>query len=441
MLTSIYRGTHQVIYAKDQPLISANEKHQPHAHNESNAWTMTTFALCTSYWEQQTNALLNMWSFQKWAKHSGNLNVVEPFAGNSVLEFPREVSQLDDSTHQLRFRDYFDLQYWTSEAAKHGVPPLVPWDTFIKQASRKVVVVILAYEVPPGGVYYNDELKKHPECDEQLKEFNGRVKTLLDQFRFEVIKTVCFSSYPMQEWRRFPTLEKFNSYFIDGDQTNVTYWFSYWRGVQSDRITINHKVIERAYGGEGNALAMAHPSPRIIADGKNYVKAVLKVDSNKYTTVAFRTKNKKTGMLSEGKSRDAILNYFLDCASKISTVLGEIHMNHSLLAIDLGRFGDLTSGQFFDYDDNNAYDGKGTKVFQTALNAVFGNKTIDEYHKDFITAANGIEDSGYIGSMQKYIAENAECLVVIGGRSSFQRSIILHHKLISTCVKYLCYTT
>jgi len=72
---------------------------------------------------------------------------------------------------------------------------------------------------------------------------------------------------------------------------------------------------------------------------------------------------------------------------------------------------------------------------------VFGNKTIDEYHKDFITAANGIEDSGYIGSMQKYIAENAECLVVIGGRSSFQRSIILHHKLISTCVKYLCYTT
>jgi len=40
--------------------------------------------MCHSYWEQQTNAVLNMWSFQKWAIKSGNYGVVEPFVHDSV---------------------------------------------------------------------------------------------------------------------------------------------------------------------------------------------------------------------------------------------------------------------------------------------------------------------------------------------------------------------
>ena len=126
-------------------------------------------ALCTSYWEQQTNALLNMWSFQKWANQSGNLSVVKPFAGNSVLGFPSEGIKNLDFANVLCFRDYFDLEYWTKETAKYGIPPMVTWDTFIRYASRKVVVVILVYEVPPGGVYTNEDLKNHKGCITQLK--------------------------------------------------------------------------------------------------------------------------------------------------------------------------------------------------------------------------------------------------------------------------------
>ena len=42
------------------------------------------FALCSSYWEQQTNALYNMWNFQNWVNFSG-FRVVEPFAKDSTL--------------------------------------------------------------------------------------------------------------------------------------------------------------------------------------------------------------------------------------------------------------------------------------------------------------------------------------------------------------------
>ena len=396
-------------------------------------------ALCLSYWEQQTNALLNMWSFQKWANQSGNLNVVEPFAVNSVLGFPSEVLYNLDFSNALHFRDYFDLEHWTEETAKYGIPPLVSWDMFIGHASRKVVVVILVYEVPPGGVYINDDLKKHRECNNELKRFKRSTQSILDHFDFKVIKIVCFASYATNERHLYPTLEEFNSYIIDHDYDDVTLWFSFWRGVQFDRITIDNQIIQRAYDGEANTLAMARTSLRIIEDSKRYVKTVLKADTNGYTAVAFRTTNRKTAMLSHGYSRNKILKYFYNCANNISHVLIELEMTYSCLAIDLGKFGDLTSEKYFDYDSNNTFDGKGTKVFQTALNAVYGNKTVDKYHNDFITAANGIEDSGYIGAMQKTIAENAKCLVVIGGHSSFQRSMIQHHKDRSDCVKYICY--
>ena len=71
----------------------------------------------------------------------------------------------------------------------------------------------------------------------------------------------------------------------------------------------------------------------------------------------------------------------------------------------MGRFSDLTAAYEYFKINND-----GTKLFN-----VYG---------ELIRAANGIEDSGYIGSMQKTIAENAKHLIVVGGKSSFQRSMV-----------------
>ena len=46
------------------------------------------FGICSNYWEQQTNAILNMWSFQKWAYLTG-FRVVDPFADQSTLRIPQ----------------------------------------------------------------------------------------------------------------------------------------------------------------------------------------------------------------------------------------------------------------------------------------------------------------------------------------------------------------
>ena len=116
-----------------------------------------------------------MWSFQKWAHKSGNLKVVEPFAIESVLEFPGPKHQL---TNTLHFRDYFDLDYWTKETAKLNIEPLVTWESFVKYANRKVIVALPAYGAKPGGVFVDDEINKCEGCISARNTFYNNTNLL-----------------------------------------------------------------------------------------------------------------------------------------------------------------------------------------------------------------------------------------------------------------------
>ena len=68
------------------------------------------FAIVYNYWEQQTNAILNMWSLQKWANFMG-FKVLEPFAYQSTLALTDQILYHYNFTNVLRFRDYFDLDF------------------------------------------------------------------------------------------------------------------------------------------------------------------------------------------------------------------------------------------------------------------------------------------------------------------------------------------
>ena len=85
----------------------------------------------------------------------------------------------------------------------------------------------------------------------------------------------------------------------------------------------------------------------------------------------------------------------------------------------------------------------GTKLLKSILESVYGNKSIDDYENEFMRAANGIDDTGYIGLMQKTIAENAKHLIVVGGYSNFQDSLIRHfkatHQNCKDCLTCTCY--
>ena len=142
-------------------------------------------------------------------------------------------------------------------------------------------------------------------------------------------------------------------------------------------------------------------------------------------------------LVQDGYSRRQVIQYFHKCAEKVRYALLEVPLSAKFLSIDLGRFDDLTVYEYFKIND------EGTKLFKFILKKIYGNESIDDYENELIRAANGIEDSGYIGSMQKTIAENAKHLIVVGGYSSFQRSMVATftktNKNCQKCVTYICY--
>ena len=392
----------------------------------------TRFVICSSYWEQQTNAILNLWSLQKWANVTG-LRVVEPFASQSTLGLSYQVLYNYNYTNALCFSDYFDLDFWNTMCKEnYGIPPLEKWSTFAHGPLKKTVVVILVYYRFPIGEYvnaYTDELRY---CREAKKRFYDQHAKLFDRLQIQVVRNVCFIFN--QKKRYTISLDKFNSLILLDNDVNV--WFSDWRGIDPRRVPItDHKELFRNYEGEQKVLAMVKTSQRILRDSRKYVNKNLNAKFGEYTAVAFRTVGRKNALAAKGISRFNIMQYFYKCSEDVKQALLPSHAKS--LAIDLGRFGDLTANRYFKLNDD------GTKLFNFVLKNVYGNKSIGEYENELIRAANGIEDSGYIGAMQKTIAENAGQLIVVGGHSSFQRSMVMNFRAknqdCQDCVICICY--
>ena len=389
------------------------------------------YAICSSFWEQQTNALYNMWSFQKWANITG-FRTLEPFAQNSTLNFTNQILYNYNFSNSLLFSDYYDLKFWNKMTKNYGIRPLEKWSEYAYSTLRETVVAILIYVASQGGVFVDDDIDKNNKCVEVKKEFYSQHAFFFNKLQIEVVRNVCFVfKHPFSL-----SLLQFNSYII---LDNVNVWFSEWRGIWHNRIHINdHKELERTYGGKEKIQTMVKASSTIIRDSRKYVNVYLNADFNKYTTVAFRTGNRKTLLVVQNKySRKDANEYFYKCAEEVKNALLKYPSNHTFLSIDLGRFGDLTAYKYFQINDD------GNKLFKLMLNIVYGNKSIDEYHNELIRAANGIEDSGYIGAMQRTIAENRERLIVVGGYSNFQASMVekfqAKNQGCQDCVIPICY--
>ena len=384
------------------------------------------FAICTTFWEQQTNALLNMWSFLKWAKFTG-FRVFEPFAHHSVFEFSNEVIYNYNSTKALHFSDYIDLDLWTTLMKKHGLPPFEEWDAFAHSPLKRTVVVFLVYGSGGGG-FVDDDINKHQLCKRRKDFFYKRFANFFDKLQIEVVREVClaFGSF---------TLHQFNSFFLLNNETHV--WFTEWRGIEGGRMSItDHRELHRTSNGLDNIISMGKTSPRVTKDAQKYINTILNTDFKKYTAVSFRATPKKN-TLAGSHSREYVMQYFRECAEKVEVELLKNPSSIKFLSIDLGRLGDLTSSWYFEINND------GNKLFQFVLNKVYGNKSIDEYENELIKAANGIDDSGYIGSMVKSITENAGKLILVGGLSNFQKSIHMNFQAnngnCQDCVAYICY--
>ena len=388
--------------------------------NISSSVSFRKFVFCYDYWEQQTNAILSLWSLQKWANLSGNFSVVEPFVRNSFFGSTSDLTKQHHFDKALRFRDYFDIERWTKRTAKYGIPPLVSWSTFTQHTSKEVIVVLLAYNANPGGYYEGDKIKNNRRCKEESQKHMGNINSLLNSLKLKVVKTLCYAYYKKNNNKQ---LSEFNS--LLELERNATILFSFWRGIEPGRITIDEPLLQRQR--ETDILSMIFPSSKIEHSSRKYLKSTLNVGIQEYTAIVFRAARRQQVLkLSVTK---AIESYY-KCFSRLPDMLRNLGLK-VYLSTDLGRFGDKQSSSITGRKE----------LFQRVLSVVYnGSKTISSYEKEFVTAADGIVDTGYIAEMQKTIALNAKCIIMIGGFSAYQDSIIVHYNTSNrTCIKYLCY--
>ena len=400
--------------------------HKSHGHR---------YAISSSYWEQQTNAIINMFCMQRWA-HSVGLTVVEPFACQSELKFPYELLHNASLSNTLMLHDYIDIDYWNERTSEWGVPPLETWENFIKHSTKKITVVVMSH-FGAGGTYINDEIQSHPNCLKWKRWFFETHAKLFRVLHFEAVRVVCFTFF-----EHIMTPETFNAGLQVEGEEDITVWFTEWRGVENGRISFvgfGNNEFGRTQGGQDNLLTMIRSSKRLLSDSKKYVHQVLGVEFDQYDAVVIRVKPKN------GYTVEDNVEHYSKCAEVLEDHLKAVTHNStdhhkSFLAIDMGKFGDMVRGDTFDYDSKGKYTGNGIKLFQRFLNMVYGSKSISSYDDDFVQATNGVMDSGYIGAVQKTIAMNARSLVVVGGHSNFQKIIIQNlSKRHEDSIKLICY--
>lgn len=381
--------------------------------------------LVSLYAEQQVGAAMNMFSLQKWAK-SVSASVVEPFVQNSMLRLPIVYSRRQLAT-TLRFRDYFDIDIWNNMSIPMNGTPLISWEKFIEQAPGKYIIfvaVVNSLRKEERPVYIDDEITEQQYCNDTFHYFITKFSFYINLLKAKVIRRVCLSFY-----KTIMNIDQFtNTIYGNISSSDAIVWFQIWKGFsRPNRV----RVFQQQFHRSRETLKMLHTSWRIARDSQRYIREFLKSEPGKYTAISIRT-------MLRGKylPRSNHSSFFHNCIKEVGDVISSNTDGKIFVAMDLGRFGDRVVESFIHKSI--------IKKIEREIFLMMYNNSLSmwKWEKSFIQVTNGITDSGYIAALQRTIVENSRCLVLFGGRSNFQRTLLLNYKENhdnKTCIYEVCY--
>ena len=394
-----YDGT-TFIQAQHSPdsinIISApTEAHT--AHKESKG-----YILPYSIYEEQTNGANNLWQLQLWAKQVG-MHVVEPFAKDSIFAMNTIIPNFSQA---LRFGDYYDKEEWNRKVITAGGNPLVQWEEFIGDYPRNAIILHTIKRVnvnPPLTIAYDENATV---CkDRQIAPGD----MLWIKENFNVVKKICYLCDT-----KLPhalTLEKFNSiiFYDNGLKPNkVTLIVVNWLGTRKTRIHLNPLTL---FASALNQRIVFPPSKRVMAAYKAYVQRY--IGGHKYVGIVFRTHHVMYFSPLKGSFANQS-KYLLQCSKNLSKVLDKVRSQWKIfLAYDMGTFGSKK------YTRNKELVPLQKQIFLDVFN---GSLQENEREEELRSVVNGATDRGLIAQLEKVIATNADCIILLGKGSTFVRS-------------------
>ena len=131
----------------------------------------------------------------------------------------------------------------------------------------------------------------------------------------------------------------------------------------------------------------------------------------------------------------------LDEAVNVTTIVkAELGIKDVFVTSDIGMYGSITWGGTLDPQlFHNGLMARVEEQIKHTMERLYKNKwTFEKWEKSFVQATGGVKDRGYIAAVQRGIASQASCLIMLGG-GSFQyltlKSYVGHTEPHKRCIR------
>ena len=377
------------------------------------------------YVDQLTASSANFLSLLCFVRHHlPNVKVVEPFllSGGTILgvslssTFHIRNDRHPKNANTVKLSDLFDI----SKVKNYG--PVVSWSNFMNDHPRQLILV-------------HHMWTKGAKC--YLKEMIKATKEFVAENDFKIVRNICLN---FEETGVLSPQELIDTiYGTSYNPTDVVVVFYYWGGivdyVQRYRFSVKGTLCQRGH----SAVHLTHHSKRISNNIKEYTNRYM--SGSRYIAVMIRFEhygiNRRLSKMSSDTQRTTLMECFKTISSKVESLKREKNIKDTLLAMDFSRQGSCALwGKDNPYLDVNVLNQTVPTLFELLFGQSFKQ---DMWEKSFSDIAD-FEDPGYIGILQKGLAANADCLILVGG-GTFQGSAeMLYNNLHpgSKCVLKLC---
>ena len=396
------------------------------------------YALSLSFMDQTSWAASRLKSLQCWATTWKSLykevHIVEPFVTNgSHLGVPIDVDQTVNES--LKFRDIFDIDTWNSKGNRRGIkyPELVSWNNFLQYAPRNVVVVQIVYDY---DVRCTENDFTEPTCGSA--RLNETLSRILRPHNFAIINQICVNFRLLGAL----SLQDFNRHIFDPIPKHIplTVVFDEWRG-PGDKWSKSNKAFVQIKGGICTpnspygyvkllTTTTLTPSSKMKKQAQVYISRYLN-DPSGYVAVLIRWEKL---LLSKFYGRHYWPSTGAKCVKKISdrvkSFYSESGIKSAFITTDIGKFGSSTFSLNNITQDSIA---SITSYTEDLLRELHGNKSISlADHEQTFEDVAGTTSPAYISQLQKAIAANARCLLLVGWGTFHENALrmyrTLHHK-------------
>ena len=380
------------------------------------------YALTLQYPGQQGAGIRALASFQCFlGSMTSRLAIAEPYFEGTKL---RGMTFLED---RIELSSLFDLENLNTASRHVGYPELASVKDFIRSRPRPVVVVktrhnqgnkivwsapILTETTGPTEMkcIAPTELSHLPRLEQTLV---SQVLTGLQQMetRSACVVRIVSLDIATKSFDRFSLQSLIYGRLKPEDATVV---FDNWSGPYNIRVRHPaHKMNCRRNFFNNGTENQFTPSQRLIDDANRYRNTYLSEQNT--ISVMFRLEkitDSAKGATRSTKKENAKydLHKIEECMHQVTQLQQSLVTNPNampLITLDVGRFG------------SNSLKGDTTKLLAAANSILAGltrNKwTVREWEDSFAHALGGEKNGSYMSALQRTLASQGDCLVLVGG--------------------------